>query len=426
MASTSLSELEEVFDKIPALSLLWKWSAMDEQDKQNLVRSIEMYTSPVYDNNVTLFNTSLKLSMFNQFMRYFYHYSWKSTLSLDILICNCFAKSSDVELYQYFFQLRHENYTNFEVSDDFGQYVTSWFENNSGPIFYLVAFSFINISVNDEGHFVTVMLKKENGGIAFRVLNTYDKDAMNIDQEAHFLERTMQAIVPNAREVAYLPFLCPTLQYGLGPNCVQWSAFFILYLAEHPEEFNDPSRFLESITEAPMTTIVLFQLFYFFFLISFDRNFITKIVYDYHNVLPAYADQVELKRSENDNELRNVAEFVFLVPNCHENTTEEKCSNNLRCTWCDTSCVNNNLIKYKYLYTKPTCVVQDLNFMVEELVHLQHYFVDKSILPFHKSFSGFQLFHYKTQQEFFRDLLLENVLPQSEVLEAMKVFFLRV
>lgn len=419
MASTYLSELEEVFDKIPALSLLWNWSAMDEQDKQNLVRSIELYTSPVYDNNVTLFNTSLKLSLFNQFMRYFYHYSEKSTLSLDILICNCLAKSSDVELYQYFFQLRHDNYTNFEVSNDFDHYVTAWFENSSGPNFYLVAFSFLDISKNSDAHFVTVMLKKENGGIVFRVLNTIEKVFMNIDQEAHFLERMLQDVIPNAREVVYLPFLCPMLQYGLGPNCVQWSAFFILYLAEHPEEFANPNRFLESITEGPMTTIMLFQLFYFFFQISFDRNFITKIVYDYHNVLPAYADQVEGKRAENENELRDVVQLMFHVPNCYENTTEEKCSSNVRCTWCDTSCVNNNLIKDKYLYSKPSCVVQDLYLLVEELVNLQHYFVDKRILPFIKSFSLFELFHYKPLKEIFNELLSENVLPQGEVLEAM-------
>ena len=63
--------------------------------------------------------------------------------------------------------------------------------------------------------------------------------------------------------------------------------------------------------------------------------------------------------------------------------------------------------------------MQDLHSMVEDLVNLQHNFVTKGILPFHKSFNMFQLFHYKTQQEFFRELLLEDVLPQSEVLEAM-------
>lgn len=425
MAGTSLSELEEVFEKIPALSMLWNWSAMDEQDKQNLVRSIELYTSPVYDNNKTLINNSLKLSLFNQFMRYFYHYSFKSTLSLDILICNCFSNSSDVELFQYFFQLKHNNYTNFEVSNGFGEYVTSWFENGAGPNFYLVAFSFLNVheSSGEEGHFVTVMLKKENGGIAFRVLNTYDKDNMNIDQEAQFLERLLQDVVPKAREVVYLPFLCPMLQYGLGPNCVQWSAFFILYLAEHPEEFYNPDRFLETITEAPMTTVVLFQLFYFFFQISFDRNFITKIVYDYHNVLPAYADKVEGKRAEHESELRYVAERLFNVPDCHKNTTEEKCANNLHCSWCDTSCVNNNLITEKFKHIKPSCFMQDLLSVVEELVNVQHYFVNKGILPFIKSYSVNELFYYKPLKEIFRELLSEDVLPQSEVLEAMNSLY---
>lgn len=392
---TAFKVLDKVFSIIPELSLMWKWSDMSDQDKQNLVRAMELYISPVYDPHPLLWNKSLRLSLYSQFMNYFRQNAYESTRTLSLLISNLLHKSPNVQVSPTFFILKETDYKRFKVLGGFEDYFTDWFTNPSRPVYFLSSFSFESSVKKIENHFVTVMFLKENGTIKFRVLNSYDETIMSVDQEGHFLEWFIKSRFHT--QVTYLPFTCPLLQKDLGPNCVQWSAFMILFLSVHPDRFDDPSFFLNSINKSSYVTIILFQLYFLFFQMSSERSFITKIVFSIDNNASHEYRTEEVDRLNIDREVRDACAFLFNITNCHDLSPDSCSAPN--CIVCGNNCVNTNI-----LLKNEDCKFMTLYDMVDELVVLQVEFVLKRLLPFKYSYSVDSLFTYQSVVDTYKNL----------------------
>ncbi len=422
MATSSFDVLNRVFANVPELSLLWNWGTMSDQDKQLLVRAMELFVSPVYDTNTSLWNPMLKLSLYSQFYNYYMWNSQRSTISLAILISNCIASASmDVQLFDNLYALRHDNYTQFRVLGGFDQDLIAWFDDPTTPKYYLCSLSMEDISgvtpMKSMAHNITVMFLKEQQEIKFRLVNSYDETVYDMSQEAQFLENMIRTLLPNAVSVTYLPFTCPLLQENLGPNCAMWSALTVLHLAVHPEHFDNPEPFLQSMSYSSAAVIILFQLYFLCFQMSFERFFISNIVYEFSNMSPNEYLPFQNDRLSVDNDIRDASEAIFAVTNCH-NMPSISCSAP-DCQVCGTQCVNNSVIVSN---APGACVTLTLVEVVDELVRLQHHFVNNQTLPFHHAFTPQNLFYYLSPNEFIRELAMGTLirgkmLPISDVLD---------
>ena len=118
-----------------------------------------------------------------------------------------------------------------------------------------------------------------------------------------------------------------------------------------------------------------------------------------------------------DNDIRDASEAIFAVTNCH-NMPSISCSAP-DCQVCGTQCVNNSVIVSN---APGACVTLTLVEVVDELVRLQHHFVNNQTLPFHHAFTPQNLFYYLSPNEFIRELAMGTLirgkmLPISDVLD---------
>jgi hypothetical protein len=361
-----------------------------------LLRAMDLFTSPVYEDTPFLYNPSMKLSLFTQFSKWL-SFSNRSTIyALNDVVTSVLPVKTHVNEIPYTVFYREVSQDPNVVvltesgkklgyvyrlypKQDFREAIQAWYRFPSDKYFITpVAYE---QEGSPMGHAMVLMIQKsKRGQVFFRVLNSYSEDVDPIEHVVLYLKKQLQDALPFA-VVTFLESYCPLLQRDLGPNCTMWQALFMTLVAKFPDFFQNPEPLLAELAMNPHLNLVMFELYFFFFILSRDVRFVESLVFTEYNMVHAVQrkhKRVLKNRAVWDNEVRLIVDYFFDLPNCPElNNNVKQCEKKRGC-----EVLHKQSLCARTSSKWPAVHTLTLQQMSIELVSIVKVLCDDGLLPF--------------------------------------------
>lgn len=386
---------------------------------QIISRALDLFSSPIYDNHPTLYNPRLKLSLHSQFTTWLSKVYEETSVAVYRLLQRHLRRggpstvgSTDIQ-----YAVVYQNVSKdpnvitpgahklpartYKLLGELKEHLAQWYIY-PGQDFFIAPLMHIEKG-ESMGHAIVFMCHKNAGVVSFRVFNSYPYKVDPIEHIITFLKKTIQEALP-AATVQFLESDCPVLQVDLGNNCSMWQALIMTLLAVKPEYFEDPAPLLQQLHASPHVNIILFQLYFFLFLISDYPHFLTRIVFADDNMLmTSQYKRVGKERAEVDKVLRDICQFYFDIFDCSSHSSNLRtCSKQAQCEVCDNKCVRKILV-----FSTP-CDMLTLEEMANEFQYILNMSVRMGMVPFDRYSFNVPLFLYVEPQQFIHQLLKQK------------------
>jgi hypothetical protein len=369
---------------------LFNYNKFSVEDKKMLQDAVSLYTSKLHDDTIlTRLNPLLNLSWYTQHTMFFVYETdlyFKNILLLLEYLPHQFTSVHTIseKTYKVFtdeammkeYRLKFPNIR----GPGFSKLVREWYlDPNSADVLVFPLHESTASTVDSSSSLAVhavlgaVFKPKDQGNLKTIYINSHGYDIYFMDYVQSIITEVVQKAVPEVR-VTSLILKCPPLQSNVS-NCVQWQMLFFVLFLMNPHGFEDTMNSLQSSDPSKENmNIILFQLFMFFVLMSFNDAIPTRIYYE----------KKPPKRVEDTNEwlqsdtlVRSSLYPIFPIHDC-EAQDSTYCASVPDCYFCETKrrCVHQNMVK-----TKEPCELLTAKDVVEKLLEYHRYFVERGLLP---------------------------------------------
>lgn len=371
---------------IPAAVTLFKANTFTQQDEEMFMRALVVYTSALLDApslNPNLNQNPYHFSLYTQqqmalstgllaspsiYMKHVLYF-------ISHIPGAVYTDVHVVDLGSHFFlydrPLRHR----FNVADvAFSLLVQQWYLNPLDKTFLVVPLLEAS-SATTITHAVLAVLKKN--------ATKKDIDVLYLDSQGTnpVCARTFQNILQNALPLnpVNVHFSCPQLQ-GSNIDCHQWQTLFMFLFLLDPADFDKNVSFLKTASVSQTNiNIIVFQMFMFFMLVSFDKYDVGDIYY--HQMRGPLHVDIPLRTTYEASEqrLRDTIQQLFSVHNCSNELNDTDCSRHLNCTFCGGLCLNRRVVNSNSSTTG--CQPAGIKDIFTKMFGYHDYFVQRGLIP---------------------------------------------
>ena len=357
---------------------LFNYDTMSMADKYSLHRAMLLFTTPLRHESLT--NIGTQFSLREQFREFASINSYLLvTYVIDLL--STIVQNVDFANVRVYNKRLYQCSSDQFLSPEFIQDFLDWW-NDDGPDSPSTTIWPFSVRIEKENrayHAVLLVLQRtENYNLNMIYADSHGDQREKIFENIIF-EALQNELFEQLTEINIIENNSCVLQnLEQGGNCVMWHLLFIVLLVQNLNTISSPALLFSALSEKADVNIVLFELYLFFYAISIESGFITKIVFQPTNY--TMTDEETDERLGYDNDIKNLLKRNFRVENCSALRYNE-CKSNVHCVLCkgEEDCMNRGVVHFN---DQGECEKPyDVFDVIKQLLTIRRRFVEHRKLP---------------------------------------------